>query len=71
MSPVQALRAAFGLWLERRLGELDAIVSPATSVAAFAKSCDVPPGSGQTLWTEWAGFNLPVNLGQQPACVPP
>ena len=56
---------------DRRLGQLDAIVSPATSIPAFAKGCDVPPGSGQSLWTEWAGFNFPINLGQQPACVLP
>ncbi|MGD0187647.1 MAG: amidase family protein [Roseiarcus sp.] len=45
--------------------------SPATSIPAFAKGYDVPPGSGQTLWTEWAGFSFPINLGQQPACVVP
>jgi aspartyl-tRNA(Asn)/glutamyl-tRNA(Gln) amidotransferase subunit A len=67
----QAQRAEFGLWLDRRLAGLDAIVSPATSIPAFAKACDVPPESGQTLWTEWAGFNFPINLGQQPACVLP
>jgi aspartyl-tRNA(Asn)/glutamyl-tRNA(Gln) amidotransferase subunit A len=66
-----SLRAEFGLWMEQQLGRLDAIISPATSIPAFAKGNDVPPGSGQTLWTEWAGFNFPINLSQQPACVIP
>ena len=66
-----ALRAEFGLWMEQQLGKLDAIVSPATSIPAFEKGNDVPPGSGQSVWTEWAGFNFPINLSQQPASVIP
>ncbi len=66
-----ALRAEFGLWMERQLGGLDAIISPATAIPAFEKGNDVPPGSGQSLWTEWAGFNFPINLTQQPASVIP
>ena len=67
----QSLRAEFGVWMEELFGRLDAVISPATSIPAFAKGHDVPPGSGQTIWTEWAGFNFPINLSQQPACVIP
>lgn len=66
-----SLRAEFGVWMEQLFGSLDVAISPATSIAAFAKGHDTPPGSGQSLWTEWAGFNFPVNLSQQPACVIP
>ena len=57
--------------MEQQFGRLDAMISPATSIPAFAHGHDVPPGSGQKLWTEWAGFNFPINLSQQPACVVP
>lgn len=67
----QTLRAEFGVWMEQIFDRLDVVVSPAVSIPAFAKGHDVPPGSGQTLWTEWAGFSFPVNLSQQPACVVP
>ena len=45
------------------------MISPAPPIPAFASGNDVPPGSGQKLRTEWAGFNFPINLSQQPACV--
>jgi amidase/aspartyl-tRNA(Asn)/glutamyl-tRNA(Gln) amidotransferase subunit A len=32
---------------------------------------EVPTGSGLSRWIEWAGFNFPINLSQQPACVVP
>ena len=27
----------------------------------------MPPDSGLSRWTEWAGFSFPLNLSQQPA----
>ena len=66
-----ALRAEFGQWMEKRFQHLDVMISPATAIPAFAKGHDTPPGSGQRLWTEWAGFNFPINLSQQPACAIP
>jgi amidase/aspartyl-tRNA(Asn)/glutamyl-tRNA(Gln) amidotransferase subunit A len=64
-------RAEFGAWMEAVFARLDLIVSPATAIAAFEKAHDVPPGSGLSIWTEWAGFSFPINLSQQPACVTP
>ncbi len=62
-------RAEFGAWMEAAFSRIDVVISPATAIPAFAKNCDVPPDSGMTIWTEWAGFSFPVNLSQQPACV--
>jgi len=61
------LRAAFGSAMDRLLGGLDYLVSPATAVLPFAAGCEVPPGSGLSRWIEWAGFSYPINLSQQPA----
>jgi amidase/aspartyl-tRNA(Asn)/glutamyl-tRNA(Gln) amidotransferase subunit A len=67
----QMRRADFGAAMDRLLADYDFLVSPATSIPAFAAGEEVPPGSGLTRWTEWAGFNFPINLSQQPACVVP
>lgn len=65
------LRAAFGSAMDRLLGRLDYLVSPATAVLPFAAGCEVPPGSGLSRWIEWAGFSYPINLSQQPAASVP
>jgi aspartyl-tRNA(Asn)/glutamyl-tRNA(Gln) amidotransferase subunit A len=67
----QMRRTEFGEWMELLFERYDVIFSPATQIAAFEKEHNVPPGSGQTLWTEWAGFSFPINLSQQPAYVIP
>jgi len=64
-------RAEFGLRMDALFEQHDFIVSPATSIPAFAVGHTVPPGSGLKYWTQWAGFSFPVNLGQHPACVVP
>lgn len=61
-------RAIFGIAMDMLLEKCDFIISPTTPVAAFEAGNDVPPGSGQQFWTEWACFNFPLNLSQQPAC---
>ncbi|MGJ3699865.1 amidase [Variovorax sp. AFSI2.2] len=67
----QMRRAEFGSAMDRLLHEYDVLVSPATAVAAFEVGHEVPPGSGMTRWTDWAGFSYPINLSQQPAVVIP
>lgn len=67
----QMRRAEFGSAMDRLLHEYDVLVSPATAVAAFEAGHEVPPGSGMTRWTDWAGFSFPINLSQQPAVVIP
>ena len=37
----------------------------------FTAGCEVPPDSGLTRWTQWAGFSFPANLAQAPACALP
>ena len=64
-------RAVFGISMDRLLNDYDLIISPTTPVAAFEAGHDVPPSSGQAFWTEWACFNFPLNLSQQPACSVP
>jgi aspartyl-tRNA(Asn)/glutamyl-tRNA(Gln) amidotransferase subunit A len=61
-------RAVFGIAMDLLLRKHDLIISPTTPIVAFAAGHDVPPWSGQQLWTEWACFNFPLNLSQQPAC---
>jgi Asp-tRNAAsn/Glu-tRNAGln amidotransferase A subunit and related amidases len=61
-------RAVFGIAMDKLLQDFDLVVSPATPVPAFDVGNDVPPGSGQQFWTQWASFNFPLNLSQQPAC---
>ena len=60
-------RAEFGRSMDALLDRYDLLASPATAIPAFAAGHEVPPGSGLTRWTEWAGFSFPVNLSQQPA----
>ena len=67
----QAWRANFGAAFEQMLAAHDVLVSPATALTAFAAGEEVPPGSGLSRWTEWAGFSYPVNLAQAPATVVP
>jgi amidase/aspartyl-tRNA(Asn)/glutamyl-tRNA(Gln) amidotransferase subunit A len=64
-------RALFGMAMDRLLQQYDLVISPTTPVTAFEVGHDVPPGSGQQFWTEWACFNFPLNLSQQPACSVP
>lgn len=64
-------RIEFGAAMDRLLAEFDFLVSPATAIPAFDAGCEVPAGSGLKRWTEWAGFNFPINLSQQPATVIP
>jgi amidase/aspartyl-tRNA(Asn)/glutamyl-tRNA(Gln) amidotransferase subunit A len=61
-------RAVFGAAMDGLLAKYDLLISPATPIVAFEVSHNVPPNSGFTHWTEWASFNFPVNLSQQPAC---
>lgn len=60
-------RAAYGAAMDRLLGELDYLVSPAAAILPFAAGHEVPPASGLPRWIEWAGFSYPINLSQQPA----
>jgi aspartyl-tRNA(Asn)/glutamyl-tRNA(Gln) amidotransferase subunit A len=69
----QVRRAEFGAAMDRLLTEYDFLVSPGTAVAAAALEAgqEFPSGSGLPRWSEWIGFNFPINLSQQPACVVP
>jgi aspartyl-tRNA(Asn)/glutamyl-tRNA(Gln) amidotransferase subunit A len=60
-------RSAFGEAMDRQLARLDFLVSPATSIPAFAAGEEFPAGASGRWWTEWAGFSYPINLSQQPA----
>ena len=64
-------RAVFGIAMDKLLQNFDLVISPSTPHPAFELGNDVPPGSGQEFWTEWASFNFPLNLSQQPACSVP
>lgn len=61
-------RAVFGTAMDVLLEDYDLVISPTTPTAAFEAGNDVPPASDQEFWTEWACFNFPLNLSQQPAC---
>ena len=65
----QTRRAVFGAAFDALLARYDAILSPACAVLPFAAGAEVPPASGLTRWTQWAGFSYPVNLAQAPATV--
>lgn len=64
-------RAEFGVWMERLFERIDLLVSPATAIPAFEAGAEVPGGGRDNIWFDWAGFNFPLNLSQQPACVVP
>lgn len=64
-------RAIFGSAMDDLLERYDLLLSPSTPVTAFPINHDVPPESGQQVWTEWAAFNFPLNLSHQPACSVP
>lgn len=61
-------RAIFGIAMDQLLQQYDLLISPTTPIPAFEAGHDVPPSAGQQFWTEWASFNFPLNLSQQPAC---
>jgi aspartyl-tRNA(Asn)/glutamyl-tRNA(Gln) amidotransferase subunit A len=67
----QLKRVKFGAWMDEQLERFDFVVSPATSILPFDVGCEVPGGSNQGRWFDWAGFSFPINLSQQPACVVP
>lgn len=67
----QVKRAEFGAAMDGLLTKYDFLVSPGTAITAFAVGQEVPKVSGLSQWSEWAGFNFPINLSQQPACVVP
>jgi aspartyl-tRNA(Asn)/glutamyl-tRNA(Gln) amidotransferase subunit A len=67
----QMKRAEFGVAMDQLLADFDFVVSPGCAIPAFTAGLEVPTGSGLTRWIEWAGFNFPINLSQQPACVVP
>lgn len=65
----ERLRAQLALQIETLLGEYDVLVTPTVPVPAFDAALETPSGQGR--WTDWAGFNYPFNLGQQPSCSVP
>ncbi len=60
-------RGVFGEAMDRQLARIDVVVSPTTSIPAFAAGEEFPAGADGRWWTEWAGFSYPINLSQQPA----
>ncbi|WP_321863416.1 amidase [Burkholderia cenocepacia] len=66
-----AARAEFGVWMERLFERVDLLVSAATAIPAFEAGAEAPRDHPETSWFDWAGFNFPLNLSQQPACVVP
>jgi aspartyl-tRNA(Asn)/glutamyl-tRNA(Gln) amidotransferase subunit A len=62
-------RARLGLQIENLLGDYDVLVTPTVPIPAFEAGLETPSDQGR--WTDWAGFNYPFNLGQQPACSVP
>lgn len=61
------VRADLGLRMGAFHERYDLLVTPAMPITAFERGLEVPPGSGQSRWTEWTGFTYPFNLTQQPA----
>ena len=49
----------------------DYLLTPTTPIPAFDAGLEFPAQSSDTRWTDWAGFNYPFNLTQQPACSVP
>ncbi|MCS2610729.1 amidase [Halomonas dongshanensis] len=51
--------------------EYHLLMTPSVAVAPFELNQEVPPGSKMRDWEEWACFNYPFNLSQQPAASVP
>ncbi|MDB1089587.1 amidase [Streptomyces sp. ACA25] len=49
----------------------DLLVTPSVPITAFGNGLEVPEGSGQHRWTEWAQLSYPFNMTQQPAASMP
>ena len=62
-------RAEIGFQAERLLNDWDVLITPAVPFPAFEAGLETPDGAGR--WTDWAAFNYPFNLSQQPACSVP
>ena len=67
----QTRRAEFGAAMDELLSRYDFLISPATSIPAFAAGQELPDDSYTGRWTQWAGFNFPINMSQQPALTVP
>ncbi|OJT95408.1 MAG: amidase [Rhizobium sp. 63-7] len=67
----QVRRSEFGSAMDRLLETYDFVVSPGTAIPAFEAGLEFPADGRYRRWTEWAAFNFPINLSQQPACVIP
>ena len=61
--------AELGRKAEALLNQYDALITPTVPVPAFDVGRETPSGRGR--WTDWAAFNYPFNLTQQPACSVP
>lgn len=68
---VASRRAAYGAEMDANLERFDLLISPAVAVLPFEAGRLVPAGSDMQQWFDWAGFNYPINLSQQPALVLP
>ena len=64
-------RAGFGAAMDALMADHDVLLSPAVAIRPPPAGSEVPPGSGMTRWTDWAGFSYPINLWQAPATVMP
>lgn len=71
LNRAQIRRGEFGAAMDQLLGDYDFVVSPGTAIPAFEAGREWPAGATYSRWTEWAGFNFPINLSQQPAMVVP
>lgn len=64
-----AQRTEMGGRMEALLHDYDVLITPTLPFTAFKAGQDTPSGQGH--WTDWAGFNYPFNLTQQPSCSVP
>ena len=58
-------RADLGAQMSQFMASWDALVTPSLPFTAFDAGLETPSGKGR--WTDWAGFNFPFNLTQQPS----
>ncbi|WP_417812218.1 amidase [Thalassospira alkalitolerans] len=65
------LRAEMGAKMIAFHENYDYLLTPTTPIPAFDAGLEFPAQSSDTRWTDWAGFNYPFNLTQQPACSVP
>ena len=68
---LEGAREATGTAVNRLFERFDLLLTPQTSLVAFAAGCDFPAGRAMVHWMDWSPFTYPFNFSGHPAASVP